>query len=49
MVSEYFGISCEETQCSDSLATSDADDHSSEAGVRLVESFSACSEESVQV
>jgi replication fork clamp-binding protein CrfC len=49
MVSEYFGISCDETQCSDSLATSDADNHSSEAGVRLVESFSACSEESVQV
>jgi hypothetical protein len=49
MVSEYFGISCDETQCSDSLATSDAENHSSEAGVRLVESFSACSEESVQV
>lgn len=49
MVSEYFGISCEESQCSDSLANSDADNHSSEAGVRLVESFSACSGESVQV
>lgn len=49
MVSEYFGISCEETQCSDSLATSDAENHSSEAGVRLVESFSACSGESAQV
>ncbi|KAJ1441292.1 C2 domain [Sesbania bispinosa] len=48
MVSEYFGIPCEETQCSDSLATSDAENHSSEAGVRLVESFSACSVESVQ-
>ncbi|XP_058788074.1 uncharacterized protein LOC131662324 [Vicia villosa] len=49
MVSEYFGISCEESQCSDSLANSDAENHSSEAGVRLVESFSACSGESVQV
>lgn len=48
MVSEYFGIPCEETQCSDSLATSDDENHSSEAGVRLVESFSACSVESVQ-
>ncbi|TKY46985.1 hypothetical protein E2542_SST29036 [Spatholobus suberectus] len=48
MVSEYFGIPCEETQCSDSLATSDAENHSSEAGVRLVERFSACSVESVQ-
>ncbi|KAK7305207.1 hypothetical protein VNO77_43108 [Canavalia gladiata] len=48
MVSEYFGIPCEETQCSDSFATSDAENHSSEAGVRLVESFSACSVESVQ-
>ncbi|RDY13006.1 hypothetical protein CR513_02132, partial [Mucuna pruriens] len=46
MVSEYFGIPCEETQCSDSLATTE--NHSSEAGVRLVESFSACSVESVQ-
>ncbi|KAL5077412.1 hypothetical protein RYX36_016396 [Vicia faba] len=49
MVSEYFGISCEESQCSDSLANSDAENHSSEAGVRLVESFSACSGDSVQV
>ncbi|XP_004506670.1 uncharacterized protein [Cicer arietinum] len=48
MVSEYFGISCDETQCSDSLNTSDAENHSSEAGIRLVESFSACSVESVQ-
>ncbi|XP_057434193.1 uncharacterized protein LOC130726888 [Lotus japonicus] len=48
MVSEYFGIPCEETQCSDSLATSDAENHSSEAGVRLVESFAACSVESAQ-
>ncbi|KAK7316823.1 hypothetical protein RJT34_00564 [Clitoria ternatea] len=48
MVSEYFGIPCEETQCSDSLATSDGENHSSEAGVRLVESFAACSVESVQ-
>nr|KYP49865.1 hypothetical protein KK1_028364 [Cajanus cajan] len=48
MVSEYFGIPCEETQCSDSLATSDAENQSSEAGVRLVESFAACSVESVQ-
>ena len=46
MVSEYFGIPCEETQCSESLNTSDAEN--SEAGVRLVESFSACSGESVQ-
>ncbi|XP_028758495.1 uncharacterized protein LOC114717512 [Neltuma alba] len=48
MVSEYFGISCDETQCSESLATSDADHHSSDAGVQLVESFSACSVESAQ-
>ncbi|XP_061375333.1 uncharacterized protein LOC133317488 isoform X1 [Gastrolobium bilobum] len=48
MASEYFGIPYEETQCSDNLATSDAENHSSEAGVRLVESFSACSVESVQ-
>ncbi|KAL2322764.1 hypothetical protein Fmac_027143 [Flemingia macrophylla] len=48
MVSEYFGIPCEETQCSDSLATSDAENFSSEAGVRLVESFAACSVESVE-
>ena len=48
MVSEYFGIPCEESQCSDSLATNDAENHSSEAGVQLVESFSACSVESVQ-
>ncbi|KAK7288511.1 hypothetical protein RIF29_01972 [Crotalaria pallida] len=44
MVSEYFGILCEETRCSDS----DAENQSSEAGVRLVECFSACSVESVQ-
>ncbi|KAI4307919.1 hypothetical protein L6164_031044 [Bauhinia variegata] len=43
MVSEYFGISCEETQCSESLNTSDAENHSCEAGVQLVESISACS------
>lgn len=46
MVSEYFGIPCEE-----SLATSSdvAESHSSEeAGVQLVESFSACSVEPVQ-
>ncbi|RYR79837.1 hypothetical protein Ahy_A01g004639 [Arachis hypogaea] len=50
MASEYFGIPCEETQCSaDSLATSDGENQSSEAGVRLVESFSACSVESVQL
>ncbi|XP_054799569.1 uncharacterized protein LOC129303986 [Prosopis cineraria] len=48
MVSEYFGISCDETQCSESLATSDADHHSSEAGVQLVESFSTCSVGSAQ-
>lgn len=46
MVSEYFGIPCEE-----SITTSDAtaESHSSEeAGVQLVERFSACSVESVQ-
>ncbi|KAK7299972.1 hypothetical protein RJT34_10803 [Clitoria ternatea] len=49
MVSEYFGIPCEESQCSDSLATTDAENLSSKAGVQLVESFSACSVvESVQ-
>ncbi|MED6183876.1 hypothetical protein PIB30_041968 [Stylosanthes scabra] len=49
MASEYFGIPCDETQCSaDSLATSDAENQSSEAGVRLVESFSACSVQSLQ-
>ncbi|XP_027330658.1 uncharacterized protein LOC113846501 [Abrus precatorius] len=45
MVSEYFGIPCDE---SDSLATTDTENLSSEAGVQLVESFSACSVESVQ-
>lgn len=40
MVSEYFGT--------DSLATTDTENLSSEKGVRLVESFSACSVESVQ-
>ncbi|KAJ1392521.1 C2 domain [Sesbania bispinosa] len=48
MVSEYFGIPCEESQCSDSLATTDTENLSSEAGVHLVESFSACSVESFQ-
>ncbi|KAK4278365.1 hypothetical protein QN277_016220 [Acacia crassicarpa] len=49
MVSEYFGISCDETQCSESLANSDAaDHHSSDSGVQLVKSFSACSVESAQ-
>jgi hypothetical protein len=40
MVSEYFGT--------DSLATTDTENLSSEKGVQLVESFSACSVESVQ-
>ncbi|KAK7320333.1 hypothetical protein VNO77_29722 [Canavalia gladiata] len=48
MVSEYFGIPCDESQCSDSLNTNDTENLSSEAGVQLVESFSACSVESVQ-
>ncbi|XP_020223910.1 uncharacterized protein LOC109805999 [Cajanus cajan] len=48
MVSEYFGIPCEESQGSDSLNTTDTENLSSEAGVQLVESFSACSVESVQ-
>ena len=47
MVSEYFGITCEESQCSDSLTTTDTENLSSEAGVQLVESFSACSVSSV--
>ncbi|XP_057441067.1 uncharacterized protein LOC130733039 [Lotus japonicus] len=45
MVSEYIGIPCEESQCSDSLATT-TDTENSEAGVQLVERFSACSVES---
>ncbi|RDY02558.1 hypothetical protein CR513_13969, partial [Mucuna pruriens] len=49
MVSEYFGIPCDERQCSDSLATTDTENLSSEAGVQLVECFSACSVESVQL
>ncbi|TKY57367.1 hypothetical protein E2542_SST21815 [Spatholobus suberectus] len=48
MVSEYFGIPCDESQCSGSLTTTDTENLSSEAGVQLVESFSACSVESVQ-
>ncbi|AET00645.1 putative C2 domain-containing protein [Medicago truncatula] len=40
MVSEYFGT--------DSLATTDTENLSSEKGVQLVESFSVCSVESVQ-
>ncbi|QCE01789.1 hypothetical protein DEO72_LG7g3089 [Vigna unguiculata] len=48
MVSEYFGIPCEESQCSGSLTTNDTENLSSEAGVQLVESFSACSVESAQ-
>ncbi|CAJ1971474.1 unnamed protein product [Sphenostylis stenocarpa] len=48
MVSEYFGIPCEESQCSGSLTTTDAENLSSEAGVQLVESFSACSVGSAQ-
>ncbi|KAL5125906.1 hypothetical protein HKD37_02G006034 [Glycine soja] len=47
MVSEYFGIPCEESQCSDSLTITDTENLSSEAGVQLVESFSACSVSSV--
>lgn len=46
ILSEYFGISCEESQCSDN---SDADNHSPEADVRLVESFLACGDESMHV
>lgn len=46
MVSEYFGIPCEESFTTSSDA---AESHSSdEAGVQLVESFSACSVESAQ-
>jgi len=48
MVSEYFGIPCEERQCSGSLTTTDTENLTSEAGVQLVESFSACSVESAQ-
>ncbi|XP_014505048.1 uncharacterized protein LOC106765068 [Vigna radiata var. radiata] len=48
MVSEYFGIPCEESQCSGSLTTNDTENLSPEAGVQLVESFSACSVESAQ-
>ncbi|XP_019447101.1 PREDICTED: uncharacterized protein LOC109350324 isoform X1 [Lupinus angustifolius] len=43
MVSEYCGIPCEETQCSDS-----SENQSSEAGVQLVNCFSTWSIESVQ-
>ncbi|KAJ0046589.1 hypothetical protein Pint_03980 [Pistacia integerrima] len=47
MVSEYFGIPCES---SESLVTSDAqNDESSEMGVRMVESFSNATVESVQL
>ncbi|KAI9115781.1 hypothetical protein K1719_013450 [Acacia pycnantha] len=46
MISEYFGIPCEESFTTSSDA---AESHSSEeAGVQLVESFSACSVESAQ-
>ena len=48
MVSEYFGIPCEESQCSGSLTTTDTENLTSEAGVQLVESFSACSVESAE-
>ncbi|KAI4306177.1 hypothetical protein L6164_029478 [Bauhinia variegata] len=43
MASEYFGIPCEETKFCESLNTSDTENQSCEAGVQLVESFSACS------
>ncbi|KAG2390777.1 hypothetical protein LR48_Vigan785s000700 [Vigna angularis] len=48
MVSEYLSIPCEDSQCSASLTTNDTENLSSEAGVQLVESFSACSVESAQ-
>ncbi|OIW02903.1 hypothetical protein TanjilG_29679 [Lupinus angustifolius] len=49
MVSEYYGIPCDESHCTNnSLVNTDAENHSSEAGVQLVESFSACGAESVQ-
>ncbi|KAK7276910.1 hypothetical protein RIF29_18058 [Crotalaria pallida] len=50
MVSEYYGIPCDESQCTDNslVNTDDAGNHSSEAGVHLVESFSACSVGSIQ-
>ncbi|KAJ7963695.1 Calcium-dependent lipid-binding domain-containing protein [Quillaja saponaria] len=53
MISEYFGFPCSnlDSQSSDSLVTSDAEDHlsSEAAGVRIVESFSTGSVESVQL
>ncbi|XP_004491455.1 uncharacterized protein [Cicer arietinum] len=48
MVSEYFGIPCEDSKCTDSLTTTDTENLSPEAGVQLVKSFSACSVESFQ-
>ncbi|KAB1199103.1 hypothetical protein CJ030_MR0G027271 [Morella rubra] len=51
MVSEYFGLPCSslDSQSSDSLAASDAENHDrSEAGVRVVESFSTGTVESLQ-
>ncbi|CAK7324551.1 unnamed protein product [Dovyalis caffra] len=52
MVSEYFGIPCSslDSEASESLATSDAENHlSSEIGVHVVESFSAATSDSNQV
>lgn len=52
MVSEYFGIPCSnlDSQTSESLATSDAGNQlTAEMGVRLVESFSTGTVESVQL
>ncbi|KAK9269423.1 hypothetical protein L1049_001196 [Liquidambar formosana] len=42
MVSEYFGISCDnlDSQSSESLVSSETDQHSSEIGAHVVESFS---------
>ncbi|KAE9606383.1 putative C2 domain-containing protein [Lupinus albus] len=49
MVSEYYGIPCDESQCTNnSFVNTDVENCSSEAGVHLVESFSACGVESVQ-
>ncbi|OIW16384.1 hypothetical protein TanjilG_19100 [Lupinus angustifolius] len=50
MVSEYYGIPCDESQCTNnSFVNMDSENHSSEeAGVNLVESFSTCSFESIQ-
>ncbi|KAH7544470.1 hypothetical protein JRO89_XS15G0171800 [Xanthoceras sorbifolium] len=52
MISEYFGIPCSnmDSESSDSLVSSDAQDQvSCEIGVRVVESFSTATVESVQL